>query len=76
MKSLIKVDPVMKRVLLKQIVLVWISFSSWCVIAAPGKILPANPVDDGSVAKEEAWSDNRWNQMDVGQFVSSSLPVP
>src|SRR5262249_29832534 len=44
---------------------------------AEKKIRPANPEkDSGKVAKEEAWKDNRWNQTDVGQFLSSILPTP
>jgi glucose/arabinose dehydrogenase len=40
-------------------------------------IRPANPEkDSGKVAKEEAWKDSRWNQTDVGQFLSSILRAP
>lgn len=50
--------------------------SSATLAAAPKAILPANAPESGAVAKEEDWRDNRWSQMDIGQFVSSSLPTP
>ena len=49
---------------------------SIALAAAPKNVLPANPLDPGDVAKEDSWRDNRWNQTDVGQFMSSSLPTP
>ncbi len=46
--------------------------------AVPAKRLkPASvPKDSGATAKEEAWKDSRWNQMDTGQFLSSIVPTP
>jgi type 1 glutamine amidotransferase len=42
----------------------------------PGKLKPATvPRDNGATSKEEAWKDNRWNQMDIGRFLASSLSV-
>ncbi len=40
------------------------------------KFLPVTATESGAVVKEEDWRDNRWNQMEVGQFVSSSLTTP
>lgn len=45
-------------------------------------MLPENPgLDDGEGGHwgkqaEPDWRDNRWNQMDVGRFMSSLLPLP
>lgn len=41
------------------------------------RIRPANPEDDVvKEAKEEAWRDNRWNETDHGQFLSSLVSAP
>lgn len=34
------------------------------------------PTDSGATAKEEAWKDSRWNQMDTGPFLASIVPAP
>jgi type 1 glutamine amidotransferase len=53
--------------------------------AAPqdsGKVLPADPGLDGGkgghwgLQGEKDWADGRWNQTDVGPFVTSSLAIP
>jgi len=47
-----------------------------------GKLLPADPGLDGGkgghwgLQGEKDWTDGRWNQSDVGPFVTSSLAIP
>lgn len=53
-----------------------LSISSVGLCAEPKNILPVIPVEDGFTSKEEAWRDDRWTQMDTGQFLSSSLTTP
>jgi type 1 glutamine amidotransferase len=42
-------------------------------IASAKKLKPATVTDSGGIAKEEEWKDSRWNQMDTGQFLGSTL---
>lgn len=60
--------------------LLWRSAVGIAIILAGPALLSADalvsPVRDPALQKEPDWVDNRWNQTDVGPFLSSSLEVP